>query len=81
MQRLLILRYWFSPFFVFESEVAAMGTVFMVMGKAILFLLKILWKILLAAGALVLCAAKIFLMMLVMVGQIVLGFVRLGESV
>lgn len=58
-----------------------MSTILMTAGKVILFILKIIWKIIIALGALALCAAKIFLMLLVLVGQIALGFVRLGESV
>jgi hypothetical protein len=64
-----------------ESEVAAMSTILMAAGNVILFILKIIWKIILSLGALALCAAKIFLMLLILFGQIALVFVRLGESV
>ena len=58
-----------------------MRTIFLVAWKVLIFILKIICKTALVLGALALCSAKIFLMLLILVGQIALCFVRLCESV
>lgn len=50
-------------------------------GKVILFILKLVMKIAVAAGAAAFCMLKIFLLMLLAVGQIVLGVTRIGTAV
>lgn len=54
-----------------------MGMMFMAVGRMFHFILKLLC----AAGVLMLCVAKIFIVMLFAVLQIVFGIVRLGETV
>ena len=58
-----------------------MGMMFMAVGRVLHFVLKVIWKLLCVAGALFLCVAKIFLVMLFAVLQIVFGIIRLGENV
>lgn len=49
-------------------------------GEIFLFILKIVVKVLMAAGAAALCIGKIFLMLLVVIGHIVLSITRIGIS-
>ncbi|MEE1227560.1 MAG: hypothetical protein U0K57_01190 [Lachnospiraceae bacterium] len=58
-----------------------MGMIFMAAGRVLHFILKAVWKMICVAGVLLVCLAKIFIMMLLAMLQIVFGIVRLGETV
>ena len=67
------------PFLFFGSEVAAM--VLSILGRVVLFILKLVVKIVVAAGATAFCMLKILLLILLAVGQIVLGVTKIGTVV
>lgn len=52
-----------------------------ILGRVVLFILKLVMKIAVAAGAAAFCMLKFFLLMLLAVGQIVLGVTRIGTAV
>lgn len=58
-----------------------MGMIFMAAGRVLHFILKAVWKMICVAEVLLVCLAKIFIMMLLAMLQIVFGIVRLGETV
>ena len=58
-----------------------MGMIFMTVERVLHFMLKAIWKLLCVAGALVVCAVKVFLMLLIAMLHIALGVIRLGETV
>ena len=58
-----------------------MGMLFMAAGRVIHFILKAIWKLLCVAGALAVCAIKVFLMLLIAMLHIAFGVIRLGETV
>ncbi len=58
-----------------------MRMIFMVAGKVLHFILKAIWELLCVAGALAVCAIKVFLMLLIAMLHITFGVIRLGETV